>query len=468
MGRPASHRISKPHPSPRFCDKIMMMNYRRGPADDIWGASFRIDGKWTPRDGVSLGVRDWDQAIEVARDRYTLAVCGQPITRHRAASVAADDSAPSILRATPTDDHAFRRFAESASAKLRVQATEADSKIKGKGHNFVALARRIENDLLPVWGDTPVTSLTDHALNDWVADSYRVRDNKTKEVKRPGRMTLGNLDWALRHVWMEAVAAGVVDRRARPMIDKSVGEDSEPRAFIDAAGVGRVAAVMSDQWVADTAGHTPDMKRMLRTYIAMIACTGIRAGMEAKRVLIGNVLFAKQQGTPVILIRITKKQGKHANPRSVIVYEGDAAFDVRRLLSDHIAWRREQGTSGRDCMFAWPDGSFPNFRDVLDTVLTLADALTDPMTGEKRVAYSFRHYFATRLVELGLSVAQIAEWLGTSSAMVEKHYNRFISERSAHKLNGAQQRWQNKLRAIPIPRDPWDAADDHLYDDAPA
>ena len=74
-------------------------------------------------------------------------------------------------------------------------------------------------------------------------------------------------------------------------------------------------------------------------------------------------------------------------------------------------------------------------------VLTEANALTDPMTGEERVAYSFRHYFATKLVELGLSVAQIAEWLGSSSRMVEGHYNRFLTERNAHLVNGASLRW---------------------------
>jgi hypothetical protein len=74
----------------------------------------------------------------------------------------------------------------------------------------------------------------------------------------------------------------------------------EPRAFIDSAGVQAVARVMTDEWIAGN-GQTPDMKRMLRTYIAMIACTGIRAGLEAKRVQIGNVQFLAQRGHAVIL-----------------------------------------------------------------------------------------------------------------------------------------------------------------------
>jgi integrase len=108
------------------------------------------------------------------------------------------------------------------------------------------------------------------------------------------------------------------------------------------------------------------------------------------------------------------------------------------LLATHIEWRPRQGATDTDYLFVWPDGSFPTFRDVLDSVLSAANALIDPMTGEKRVAYSFRHYFATLLIERGLSVAAIAGWLGTSSAMVEKHYNRYLVERQAHLVNGAE------------------------------
>ena len=70
-------------------------------------------------------------------------------------------------------------------------------------------------------------------------------------------------------------------------------------------------------------------------------------------------------------------------------------------------------------------------------MLREANALIDPMSGEKRVAYSFRHHFATVQIERGLSVAHLAEWMGTSSAMIERHYNRFLMERQAHLVNGA-------------------------------
>ena len=68
MGRKSTHRVGLPHPHRRYANLIEPLNYRRGPDDDIWGASFLIDGKWTPKDGVSLGTREFDEAAESARD----------------------------------------------------------------------------------------------------------------------------------------------------------------------------------------------------------------------------------------------------------------------------------------------------------------------------------------------------------------------------------------------------------------
>ncbi|HEX3949667.1 MAG TPA: hypothetical protein VHW95_07450, partial [Steroidobacteraceae bacterium] len=89
-----------------------------------------------------------------------------------------------------------------------------------------------------------------------------------------------------------------MNRRLRPMIDKDeFGEDGEQRAFIDRAGVRAVYRVMDDEWLNDSSnGHTTEYKRLLRAYIATLACSGIRPGLESKRVRIGDVLFKRQQG----------------------------------------------------------------------------------------------------------------------------------------------------------------------------
>jgi integrase len=453
MGRPRKHLVIKTHPSPKFRDKVRLVQHLRGAADDSWNAQFLIDGQWVPNKPASLSTRDWDEACENARDRYSGILAGAPVRTEKV-------------------KHPFGLYADRAVAKLHQQADDADKVAMGKGHNFRDRARRIDHDLTPKWGNTDIRILTEHKLNDWIADDYRVEDVEATVAKygrqkrgegrriiykRPGETTLGNLDFALKLVWDEAVADGIVDRRLRPVINKvKFGADTEPRAFIDEVGVQAVARVMTDQWVKTPNRHGTDLKRMLRAYVAVITSTGIRPGLEAKRVRLGDVMFVSQQGRPVIFIRVTKNQGKHPKPRSVVVFEGDGSFRIRQLLTGHIAWRRGQGASDTDYLFAWKDGSFPTFRAALDTALMEANALIDPMTGEKRVAYSFRHYFATLLIELGLSVPVIAAWLGTSSAMIEKHYNRFLTERNAHLLNGAKLAWHQFVRESPHPVEPWE------------
>ena len=462
MARPSKHLISRPHPAKRYIDKIRLLQFRRGPTDDRWEAIFFRDGKWQTRQPHGLGTRDFEDACEVARDKYGLLTNGQQVTR---TYTRPEPPKPKI-------EHPIRLYANRAAKKLSEQAIQADAEVPGKGHNYRTVARRIEHDLVPRWGDTDIRRLDEHALNDWIEDDYRVEDrdatvakyggqsrtNRQQVMKMPSVTTLGNLDHALLHIWQEAVADKVVERRTRPVIDKSLGEDSEPRVFIDETGVQAVFRVMTDGWIV-AGGHSADLRRMLRAYLAMISTTGIRAGLEAKRVRIGYVKFDDQRGVPVILIRVEPRQGKYAKPRNVIVYEGDRWVSVRRLLREHIAWRIAQGATDRDYLFAWPDGTFPAFRRLLDDVLRAANALIDPMTGEKRVAYSFRHYFATKLIglEAGLSVPVIAEWLGTSSQMIERHYNQYLTERNAYLLNGISARVIN-----PIP-DPWRVpADDEL------
>jgi hypothetical protein len=123
-------------------------------------------------------------------------------------------------------------------------------------------------------------------------------------------------------------------------------------------------------------------------------------------------------------------RGTRTPTRPVVLFEG-GVFPVRRLLIDLLQHRREEGATDNDLLFGWRKGAG------LNTVLREANCLYDPTTGKNRVMYSFRHHFATLLISRGLSVGKLAEWLGTSSSMIEKHYNRYLVEREAYLVNGS-------------------------------
>jgi hypothetical protein len=152
MPRPVAASVA--HPSSRFKDKIRLRQGRRGPSDLIWSATFKLDGKWLSQKPINLGTPDFDEACEVARDKFAAMNGGgieaiiRPYAKAKPAPV------------PPTVPNRFASFAETAIAKLETQAATADAAATGKGHNFRALVRRIQRDLLPRWGDTKITTLT--------------------------------------------------------------------------------------------------------------------------------------------------------------------------------------------------------------------------------------------------------------------------------------------------------------------
>jgi hypothetical protein len=268
---PRSASISQPHPSSRYRDKIRLRQGRRGPSDLLWCATFFLDGRWQTGKPVSLGTRDFHEAALVAIQKFGQAQNGLETVLRTYTST---EQKPKVA-------HRFADFAGRAIAKLEVKAHAADALASGKAHNFKQIARRIRCDLIPRWGETDITTLTDAGLNHWVEFDYRVEDRKAtialhgrqpRDATRqrvlvvPSQNTLGNLDRALLFVWQEAVADGVVERRQRPMIDRSLGEDSEPRAFIDAVGVMAVAKVMTNAWVASNEGSHPAIHQEQQGY----------------------------------------------------------------------------------------------------------------------------------------------------------------------------------------------------------
>lgn len=448
MPRPIA--ASQPHPSPRFKDNIRLRQGRRGPDDLLWSATFCIDGQWQTKKPISLGTIDFNEACEVARDKYA-AMSGRGIE----AIIRPYARAKPTVESKPMLGNDFAVFADKAVATLEGKRDEAKAVNSGKAKNFTEIIRRVR-DLKEKWGGSDITKLTEHMLNDWIKAEYRLANGN-----EASRSTLGNLDWAFLHVWTEAADAKIVERRSRPHINKKVREDKKTRAFIDHEAVLRLGRLMTTAWVntppVDGRSHSVDAKRTFRCYVAMLACTGIRAGLEANRVRIGYVRFMHQEDKEFIIIHVEPRQGKRTEGRDVIVYEGNEAFDIRRLLTEQIAVRRDQGATARDYLFARPDGSFYDYRDIWADVTRQADCKVDPMTGEARVPYSLRHYFATECIARGLTVPMVAEWLGTSSEMIDKHYKRYFLHRDAHNLNGRAMRLVNLAK---ISAEPWESYDD--------
>lgn len=98
----------------------------------------------------------------------------------------------------------------------------------------------------------------------------------------------------------------------------------------------------------------------------------------------------------------------------------DRAHDLKGLSfkevikTDKKVFRLEDGTETK------------NLRQTFKALLKFADLLKCPKTGQDRVLYSLRHFYASQNVRLKrATMGHLATHMGTSIEMVEKYYGHF-------------------------------------------
>jgi hypothetical protein len=201
-----------------------------------------------------------------------------------------------------------------------------------------------------------------------------------------------------------------------------------------------------------------------------MASTGITPGLEVETVTPAQMQFLRDSnGQPALRVVIRKAAGKRKNDRVVWARSHDVwpvIDDMRALL----AWIKANGTeeyrrnNPQGYLFARPsDGMFPTtFQAVFGKMLSDLGLRRDPVTKKLRSMYCCRHYYATQSLQDGVGITYLAENLGNSEAMIRKHYAHVITDLRSCQLTGSQRfvEWHERLRQMPHPVDPWDAADD--------
>ena len=169
------------------------------------------------------------------------------------------------------------------------------------------------------------------------------------------------------------------------------------------------------------------MKRMLRTYyLALIASTGIRPGLEAKRIRIGNVRFRVQEGRQVIIIRVSQDT-RASIPRRAASSSMKATCSIFGRCSP-ITSRGggQQGAKDTDDpvrVAGWQLSrtSVTSCATVL-TEAQCSDRPDDRRGADRVFIQTLLRHQARRTRAVGGADRRMARY---SSRMIEAHYNRF-------------------------------------------
>ncbi len=248
-----------------------------------------------------------------------------------------------------------------------------------------------------------------------------------------------NHNAAFNLVMDEAIQRGYLTDYHRPST-KNTGAESDRRAEFSHEEL-EALIKYAPTFIAE--GRT-DRTQMIRqvlaqAYLPFLAATGIRAGTESENLEWRHIDVEVVNGQPVLHIRL--QQGK-LGPRNFVAHNSCwRILEVMRQISpdlNDIPLEEVLKQRIAKKVFRLSDGSVPdNWNKPFRQMLEGCDLLKCPVTDKERSLYSLRHYYATQRLLESIPVHDLAQQMGTSVLMIQKHYSHLTPLMKATQFAGS-------------------------------
>lgn len=337
-----------------------------------------------------------------------------------------------------------RRFRDVA--KLAIKRMEEEL-AAGKGKVIFNDYIRTTNDyLIPALGNRSITKIDVTALDDL--------DKKRIEIlgRAPSKSTVLTHNAALNRIFDEAVTRGFLTEVNRPKLDVKARNGARRPAFT----LKEVQALLGnfDAWInAVEDAHIKELRLLLRDYVEMLLDTGARPGKELMNLRWNQIQYSispvvtntgqlDEEGEPItthslnasVELTVTGKTGTRQTlgmAPTVAALKRIAArnYNVEMpVVNPLINVAHPKNTDYVLRLKADENGVMQDarqsFQNMFARYMKEHNLLIDPVTLQKRVMYSLRHTYATfRLTHDKVPIHTLAEQMGTSVAMIEKHYS---------------------------------------------
>ena len=410
--------------------------YRRGHSN-LWQCRFKVAKKWQRRStGETELPAAQKKALEFLYDGQALKRLGLPVVSRK-----------------------FRDIAKLAKKRLEDEAENDRGLRKHKDYLTV-----IDKYLTPFFGNYNMSSIDYALINQF--DDWRIGLMR----KKPSRSTLQTHNAVLNRVFDEAIIRGFLTEAARPALRTEKGEKANRRPAFEVKEIQALLAGF-DAWGAKKRqAKSKELALLLKDYVNVMIDTGVRPGVE----LMGL------KWNQIELTREVLDRGETTDTNedgTQVVYEptGDPVRDVKLLRECWVTVSGKTGTrtvlgngltiaaleriaernyevdksqpfwlesfitpKQNDYVFRLKDGTEPSsFQKLFEKYLEDHNLLHDVKTGEKRVLYSLRHTYATlRITHEGTAIHTLAEHMGTSVQMIEKHYSHLNLKEAKSQLRG--------------------------------
>ena len=406
--------------------------YRREHSD-IWQCRYKVGGKWQR---TSTKEYDLSKAKIKAKD---LMVEGEIRKRN---------NLPVITR----------RFGDIA--KLVVKKMREDLAIGANTKGIKAYAeniRVIEKYLIPILGKRLITNIDYVALEELKAERIKIMG------KVPTRSTMLTHNAALNRVFKEAEVRGYLTDISKPILEVE-GIKSKVRPAFTIEEV-RALLAKFEGWITQSNNkQTVLMRELMFDYINVLLDTGARPGKELL-----NLRWQQIKPSIKPTVTLTKEQSEGGENletsslnRSVLMtVDGKTGerdiLGMKRTMDAFVRLAKRNYkvempllyplkniavAKNKEYVFVTSNGDKPtNFNNIFTKFLKTYNLLIDPKTGQNRVLYSLRHTYATLALEHDkVPIHTLTKQMGTSVAMIEKHYSHLKVIQAIEQLRGEESR----------------------------
>jgi integrase len=383
----------------------------------VWQCAFNVDGRWQR---TSTNERELAKAKKTAHDILVKA------------------NVKKELNIAPIT----RKLKDVANVVLK--QLEKETKSSAAKPIFKDYISILKNYIIPILGKYNVNNIGREAL-----DEYETK--LTKKMRKPATFSTQQTHNAvLNMIFDEAVLQRFMTELDRPKL-VAKGKVSERRPAFDMEEI-RALRENIDGWIkrAETT-VSKNLRLLLREYVYVLLDTGARPGKELLNLRWKQIRYTHtdESGSHVEMT-VSGKTGK----RKIIGW-AETISVLNRLL-------KVQGLSGLEAItesnhngyvFRMADGKEPqSFQKLFESFLKQHNLLIDPNTEQKRVFYSLRHTYATfKLTYDRTPIYTLAEHMGTSVAMIEKHYGHLKVKEALPQLKGDTTRKLLNKKALSNP-----------------
>ena len=318
-----------------------------------------------------------------------------------------------------------KTFGEVAEEEIAAMRRALDNSRAPKTYRDYTFA--INKYLIPFFGKMLVASICDETIEDFSA--WR----ETKMGREPKASTMRNHASAYNRVIKLARRQGLISAE-REFPDLPIaGEKSQARPAFSQPEIDDLLAFMAEWELGGRLRMSHLMRRLCRSYVEFLLYTGIRHGTEARALRWKHLQWHYSGEQRYLRVWVSGKTG----PRYLIA-KHQAIPTLERLidwqalgfvdLNEVINARLDR------LVFTYPDGGTPYQMEGVFRNLMRDSGLALDAAGRNRTLYSLRHTYATFALTNGVDIHTLAKQMGTSIAMIERHYSKLTPMLSAEKL----------------------------------